>query len=128
MGKIQIAMADYTIGSINKRELRLRWIVPWVFKVWDSHYRDATWFRGSFLFAPGRMWHPIRWWKAITQKASWSFACNRIVGATHRCYCATGSLIDGRIILFGFGVVWFYSHFTGEIPCSCDEARGEILE
>jgi hypothetical protein len=37
-------------------------------------------------------------------------------------------VLSRSLVLAGFGVVWFYSHYTGEIPCWCDKALADIEE
>ena len=109
---------DWHYGSLNGRELTLRWHVPFSFREWVN---------GRWYFAPIKMLNPVRWWRAARDKWNWRMRCRRLVGATHRCYCDTGSMIDGSLIVFGFGVTWFYSHFTGSVPCPCDEAIEEMF-
>lgn len=113
-------MNEINIGSVNKRQLTLRWYLPREFERWD--------FDRGFFFAPLRMLSPVRWWKAATSRHNWAFECKRHVGVNHRCYCATGSLIDGRIKICGFALCWWFSDYRGPVPCWCDKAIVELAE
>ena len=104
---------DINFGSLDRRQLCLRPIVPVWFRKWNGH---------TFVFHWPHMLSPVRWWRTLKDKYGWQFSCHRLVGGTHRCWCGDGSMIDGRLVMFGFGVLWFYSHYTGEVPCHCDEA------
>jgi hypothetical protein len=111
---------DWNFGSVNSRQLTLRWIINWRFQRLD--------YERGFVFAPWRLLNPLQWIRSACCLENWRFWCVRHVGSTHRCYCPDGSSIDGSLVLAGFGVVWFYSHYTGEIPCWCDKALADIEE
>lgn len=115
-------MAETSIyfGSLDSRSLHLRFWTPHTFDDWDYD-------RGFYL-APLKLLNPVRWWRTIFNRWSWRFKCRRYEGAIFRCYCMTGSGVDGCLFLAGFGVQWFYSHYTGELPCWCDKALAELEE
>ena len=110
-------MDDTNFGNLNSRQLTLRWLVPFSFQRWNG---------GNWVFSPLRMLNPVRWWRAIRTRCNWSLWCGFYRDANHRCWCMTGSMFDGRLCVAGWGVVWFYSHFTGEVPCPCDKAVEEM--
>ena len=108
---------DWNFGSLDGRELTVRWIVPFHFSVW----KDDAW-----RFAPVTMLNPMLWWRAARGKMNWRLWWRHWHGATHRCYCDTGSMFDCSLVLCGFGVILFYSHFTGDVPCPCDVVIEEM--
>lgn len=106
-------MADIHFGSIDSRELHLRFFAPQAFYAWDGRdFRLSVW----------RLLNPRRWLKAAICRCSWRIWCKRWSGMNHRCYCQTGVMCDGTVVLCGFGMLWFYSRFDGDIPCWCDRA------
>lgn len=62
-----------------------------------------------------------QWWKRLFYKSEYDFDL-RCVKGSHRCWCMDGFSFDGRIVIAGFGIVWFFSHWPGRFPCSCDYA------
>lgn len=62
----------------------------------------------------------------IFSRYAYDFRACYFPRGNHRCYCPHGFMLDGRIVVFGFGVTWFLSHYNGEIPCTCDRALAEI--
>lgn len=112
-------MKDLNFGSVNSRELTLRFWMPYEFQEWCD---------GVFRLAPWKLLDPLRWFRTATYRNSWLVECYRHTESTHRCWCPTGSRIGGAIVICGFGVRWFYSHYTGEIPCPCDLAMDELRE
>ena len=112
-------MKDYTIGILDNRQLRIRTYTPCEFNSW----RGGSWqYRSSLLL------NPIRWMRAIKNRYNWDFWLRRCVDITHRCYCPTGNIIDGRIVVCGFGMTFWYSRFTGTIPCACDEMMAAMYD
>jgi len=107
---------DWHFGSLNKRELTIRPIVSIYFRKWDG---------GLFSLSWSKLLSPVAWWKVLRDRWSWRASARYFNGATHRCYCDTGTMFDGDLVLFGFGFLWFYSNFTGSVPCPCDVARGD---
>lgn len=107
---------DTQFGSMNSRHLTLRWRVPFSMTRWHDHEWRFHW---------PKLLNPMNWWRAVCDKWSWQAEFRRYVGANQRCYCDTGSMIDGRLVICGFGVIWFYSHYTGEVPCWCDKSMAE---
>jgi hypothetical protein len=105
-------MTEWNFGSLSKRQLCVRLYAPSAMDEWRSV--------GGFCFAPLNLLSARCWWRATFSRWNWSFWTTRHKGCTHRCYCETGSLFDGRLCVAGFGVTWFYSHFTGDLPCPCD--------
>lgn len=115
---------DFRFGSLEKRQLHLRFFAPLSFDHYDIERREC-------VFVPRRLLNPRAWWSAVKNAVRFprinnSFSIRRITECTHRCYCPTGSSIDGRIWLMGFGVNIWYSHFRGEVPCPCDIALAEL--
>ena len=98
-------MGDWNFGRLDGRQLTLRWNRP--------IFLSLGWKSLGY------------WWSVIRSRWNWELSCRRHVGATHRCYCDTGSMVDGRVCVAGFGVTWFYSHYTGPVPCWCDKACDE---
>ena len=113
-------MIEHRFGRIDKRELCLRWIVPLRFCEWSSESYD---WRLSWR----RMFKPSLWLRAVTSRYDWRLSWKRRQG-NHRCYCQEGMMFDGNILLAGWGLTWFYSNYTGEIPCWCDKAIEELAE
>lgn len=110
-------MDEWNFGSLNNRHLCLRWHVP----LFVCEWRDNKW-RLSWQ----RMLSPWRWWKCIKDRWGWAMWARRFQGASHRCYCQTGRMFDGRIAAAGFGVTWFYSHYWGPAYCWCDKVLDDM--
>lgn len=68
-----------------------------------------------------------RWWRPFS-RSSWSFWWVLHRNASHRCYCPEGTMFDGRLCVAGFNMTWYYSHYTGEMPCVCDRTIEEFEE
>jgi hypothetical protein len=111
-------MIDKLFGSIDGRELHLRFCMPLLFTEWTDP---------SFRLAWRELLRPRNWWRVARSRYSWRMECSRWDNMNHRCYCTSGCMIDGCIFACGFGVLWWYSYFDGKIPCPCDEAL-EALE
>jgi hypothetical protein len=111
-------MRDLNLGSINGRQLCLRFFAPLALAEWRSV--------GGFSFSWRRFLTPSRLLRTTFTRSNWRFWAHRCNWATHRCWCSTGSLCDGNVTIAGFGVTWFYSHFTGETPCPCDVVSTEV--
>ncbi len=105
-------MRDTNFGSLSGRQLTLRWIVPWSFQRWNGY---------QFAFTPWRLLNPLCWVRAIV-KGDYDLWWRLHRDCNHRCYCPVGVSFDGSIKAAGWGVIWFYSHYTGEVPCWCDKA------
>ncbi len=56
-----------------------------------------------------------------------SFWVKRFNDGSHRCYCPSGKIIDGRICFMGIGITFFYSHYWGDVPCVCDKIVEEFM-
>jgi hypothetical protein len=112
-------MADYCWGSLGRRQLHIRTLVPSCVTVWDGY---------QFRFSWRRALSPFRLIRSIFNRHHWSLWAKRWRGINHRCYCDSGSCIDGRIELAGYGVLFWYSNYTGKIPCWCDQALAEMQE
>lgn len=111
--------SDWNFGCDYSRQLTLRPVTPWAFVTWDGK---------RFRFAPWRLLNPLRWFNAAKYRANWRFEWRYDPNANHRCWCPVGTMIDGALVVCGFGFVWFYSHFTGETPCPCDKVLAELDE
>tara|TARA_R100000093_G_scaffold64824_1_gene35780 strand:+ start:300 stop:638 length:339 start_codon:yes stop_codon:yes gene_type:complete len=70
---------------------------------------------------------PLRFCEWSSESYDWRLSWKRRQG-NHRCYCQEGMMFDGNILLAGWGLTWFYSNYTGEIPCWCDKAIEELAE
>lgn len=105
-------------GSIDNRDIHLRWYVPFAFSTWTPE--------ASFRFSPRLMLNWRNWLGCIRD---WRFDCRQYRYVNHRCYCPVGYTIDGSIRICGFGLQWFCSYYVGELPCCCDKVieklRGE---
>lgn len=66
-------------------------------------------------------------WRAMFWRSSWAFSWTLHRDVNHRCYCQCGTMFDGRLVLAGLGVTWWYSRFTGSTPCPCDEAFNAVF-
>lgn len=110
-------LRDINFGSNDSRELTLRPVTPWSFMDWTGE---------AFHFKPWRLFNPLAWFNAAKCRTGWRLECRRYAGSTHRCWCPDGRCIDGAIVLCGFGFVFFYSHYWGEVPCRCDRALAEL--
>lgn len=109
-------MIDQTFGNLDGRHLHLRWLSPCAFDAWDG----KTW-RFSWL----RLLSLSRWLSAARDSLAWRFGVRRFQDRTGRCYCPTGHSVDGELVLCGFGVLVWYSHFIGKTPCVCDCVMAE---
>lgn len=112
---------DTTFGNLDGRQLTLRWITPFAFHVWTGSDWRFSW---RELLRP-RLW--FLWLRALRYWTNWRVGCRRQVGNTHRCYCPDGWLLDGELVIAGWGLIWFYSHYTGEVPCTCDKVIAEMF-
>lgn len=112
-------MKDHTIGDLDNRQLLIRTYGPFQFQ----SFRGGDW-----RFRPLLLLNPLRWIRAIMERNNWGFWVRKNPYMTHRCYCPTGSSIDGRIVVCGFGLSFWYSRFTGGIPCACDKMIATLLE
>lgn len=110
---------DKTYGSIDRRQIKIRRIKPSWFCDWDN--QSYGW-----RISLKKLLNPHHWFKVVRNSESWSFQIRRFRGSNHRCYCSTGTSCDGRLVLFGFGLAWFYSNFTGDLPCHCDAVIDEL--
>lgn len=108
---------DINFGQLNDRQLTLRPIFP-------CEFCELAGFR--WRLSARRLLSPRQWWRAVLNPWNWRLWVRRVRGATHRCYCRDGWLFDGSIVVAGFGMVWFYSHYTGEVPCTCDKVMEEF--
>ena len=96
-------MSEFNFGNLDKRQLCIR--------MWSGHGESL---RCRLL---GRFSHTATWVHHRHQN--------------HRCYCATGRLLDFGLTIFGVGFIAFYSRYDGKIPCGCDdviEAREALLQ
>lgn len=109
-------MRDTNFGRLSGRQLTLRWIVPHPFRRWNDYTCE---------FDPWLLFNPARWFRAIF-KGDYDFLWRYTPECNHRCYCPVGTMFDGRIVEAGWGVFWFYSHYTGEVPCWCDKAIAKM--
>jgi hypothetical protein len=90
-------MTEWNFGRLSGRQLTLRWYAPY------------------------------SWWGDAFSRWGYDFQWVYHLNNNHRCYCAVGTLFDGRLCIAGWGVSWFYSHFTGEVPCVCDRTMAELF-
>ena len=109
---------DYTIGTLDNRQLHIRTYSPFQFRSFVG---------GCWKFRPLLLLSPIRWVRAIKERGNWCFWVRRGTNVSHRCYCPTGSVVDGRIVACGFGLTFWHSRFTGIVPCVCDKAMSEMF-
>lgn len=111
-------MLECNYGSLSGRQLCLRWFTPYSFQYWDG---------SCWRFA----WRSLLSWRAwrsgLREYEPFAFRMHRHAHSTHRCYCQTGWLFDGNVRFAGFCFQWFYSHYTGPVPCPCDEAFDEMF-
>ena len=110
-------MTEKTFGSLNGRQLYLYFNVPWSMRACK---------KGQFHFSWRAALNPKNWWQAMKYRSNWALHCRRWKNTNHRCYCQCGSMIDGRISICGFSMNWWYSRFTGTVPCPCDEMIEEM--
>ena len=110
--------SDWHIGDINRRHLTLRWTSSLYMQSWGSR---------GFQLSYSRMLNPLAWWRAAKCRWNWrcGFVCRKEIN--HRCWCPVGLLCDGSLIVCGFGVIWFYSRFDGDVPCPCDQVYDEMF-
>lgn len=62
------------------------------------------------------------WWRAAFRRTGWRVWARVFRRDQHRCYCPEGWAFDGHVVIAGVGLQWFYSRYTGTVPCVCDEA------
>lgn len=112
-------MRDITWGSISGRQLTLRLFAPSYFERWDEE-------RG-YRFSPWRLLNPAAWLRAIIRgRYDWWWGNHPNCNA--RCYCRVGRMLDFSLVVASWGFFVFYSNYTGEIPCPCDNGMSEIFE
>lgn len=110
-------MPEINLGRLDGRQLTMRFFVPFRMQAWTGdEWRLSAW----------RLANPVNWFRSIFSKWNWRASCHWCDYATHRCYCNTGNLCDGGVTLAGWGLVWFYSHYTGDVPCTCDRVIEEL--
>lgn len=108
-------------GSLNSRALFFDLSCPFMFSRWVS---DPV---SEWRLSPVRMLNPLNWLNVFTQKHYWAFSFSNHAGVNNRCYCDGGRSISISITIAGFFVRCWYSHFTGNVPCPCDEAFAEVF-
>lgn len=106
------------VGSLDDRQLHLRWFVPFVFEEWTD--------RGPILSCR-KLANPLNWLRVIFRRDSWEIWWRRYTHSTSRCYCETGWKFSGGIRIAGWHLQLFYSHFQGETPCPCDQAMDGLF-
>lgn len=94
---------EYNFGSLDHRQLCLRFSAPWYFDTWRSMLR-------------------LRYWRVAIR--DWEVWFDRFP-FPHRCYCSDGYSMDGSICICGFILNVWYSFYNGEVPCCCDRALAE---
>lgn len=112
-------MRDLQFGSSDSRHLQLRLFAPLDFSRWHGH---------GFRFSVWRLFNPRNWLRAACCRDNWRCGCRVWRDCNDRCYCPVGVSINGAIVLCGFGLMWFYSFYDGEIPCRCDRVLEDISE
>lgn len=112
-------MHEITIGNINKRQLHLRFFVPFEFLSWHNSEWRLDW---------RELFKPRNWWKSVFRRSGWSLWQRHCWHGTHRCYCPHGHALDVGITIAGWGFIMFYSRYSGEIPCTCDKVLAELEE
>lgn len=112
-------MTDIDFGSLDRRQLTLRPFSSLAFSRLGPN---------GFVLSWRELLNPLNWFHAARVRDNWRLEARYHRQCTHRCYCPTGSSFDGSIVACGFGVVWFYSHYTGQVPCVCDVAMEEWRE
>lgn len=112
---------DIIFGSVASRQLHLSLYAPWQFK----SYTDEK----GFWFDWRRLANPVRWWRTIFRRENWEFWMRWWKHINHRCYCQNENdfAFDGHIVVAGWGLVWWYSRYTGEVPCTCDKIIAEMF-
>lgn len=106
-------MYEKRFGSIDGRSLHLRWDVPWQFRRYDG---------GGHRFAPWRLLDPRRWWRSVFNRHCYLWSVYGHRNCNGRCWCPVGEICNANIHFAGWIIQWFYSHYTGEVPCCCDRA------
>lgn len=110
-------MRDFTFGQISGRQLTLRLFAPGQFKRWTE---------AGCRFSPWRLLNPLAWVRAIFRgRYDWWWIHRP--NDNHRCYCQVGTLLDFSLVVASWGVVVFYSNYTGDVPCVCDKVFAEIF-
>jgi len=109
-------MTEWNFGQLDKRQLCLRVFVSSWFCEWTDD--DRLVFSWRTLFSLDR-------WRKVFRDAP-HFRASRKAHVTHRCYCPDGWVFDGGAGAMGFSVSWFYSHYTGRVPSTCDEVIAEL--
>lgn len=106
-------MKDIHFGSLNGRSLCVRFVLPLSMQRYDPC-------RG---FVPSwRILSPLAWLRGLR---GWKPVCvslNTWRNSTNRCYCPDGTSAFLRAVFAGVGVLVWYSHYRGRVPCVCDEA------
>ena len=113
-------MSEHNFGSIDGAQLCLRLSASPAF---DAPSPDGWW-----RFSPRKLLDWRAWKSSTFRRCNWSFWWVFHRHANHRCWCPEGTRFDGRLCMAGFGVNWFYSRYTGELPCVCDRSSEEFEE
>lgn len=112
-------MYERNFGSLDSRQLCLRFSAPLTFCEWSGHGWSVRWLS---------MLDPAKWWRWLRYHERSMFWMRRYPHSSHRCYCHDGLMFDGNVGLWGFGMAWFYSSFWGAIPCHCDKVLEELRQ
>lgn len=104
-------------GSLDATELHLRWILPVRFCEWQGLELRFSWSRAM---------NPLNWFRRGFCRSNWRLFAKYRRGINHRCYCDSGALCDGCVMVGGFGLQWFWSRYDGPSPCCCDNAISEM--
>lgn len=111
----EVCGPSHNWGSVDGRQLSFNLHVPWRMKSYD---REWSWRKAA---------NPLNWWRTVRDKYEWAFWWTFQRGSNHRCYCREGVLFDGRMVVAGFGLNWWYQNYTGPVPCVCDEVIAELF-
>ena len=126
-----LAVNEIHFGDIDRRHLTLRWFVPYSFREYRWIPRgvgEDVKVYGNDHLSILKIFSPRNWIRAVFRRSNWACSIMFFNASTHRCWCDEGCACDGRIVMAGFGLVWFYSHHTGVVPCPCDDHDEVSLE
>jgi len=115
---MRIKDGELQIGNHDKQHFMLRWFLPYSFCEYDRGQFRFRWLKTLNI----QNWIRDRPWRHMQ---SWYFWFARH-SFSNRCYCEVGYSFRLQITVCGFGLSFWYSNYTGPIPCICDEVIAEL--
>lgn len=109
-------MADKLWGSLNSKQIHIRYWCPCYMTDWQSG-RFSWWLAMN----------PMNWIRTALCRNEWDLCWSFHRDCNGRCYCPVGSNLTVRIEICGFGMILWRSIYDGPVPCVCDEVMAELF-